>query len=273
MTFSKATSSILRSEIRRGSQWITIYGPETGNGLCGSTLNELRRTFKTIDMKTVRAVVLTGHGSTFSSGVSPDYLSRLSKLPHDEVLTESYGFFDLLQLVNTCPLPVIARVNGDAYGGSLGLLAACDMTFGVRSARFAALEHRTGMNPALSLPFLRPRISHGHLNRFILSGEKYTAPKAKEIGLLHEVVDTESDLDIIVENTLTAILQNSPSAVRECKASLLRCHSSSGSPTEVRNIVCKAAANSPLSERISDRENLIAILENREPLHLSRACS
>jgi methylglutaconyl-CoA hydratase len=172
----------------------------------------------------------------------------------------------MFYLIRTCPLPVIARVNGDAEGGGLGILAACDISIGLQSAKFAVSDNMSGLSPAVTTPFLLRHMRLHDVHRFSITNEYFHSEKAREMGLLHETSKDVNDLDTSVDKVLNMLFKNSPNAMRECKDSLLRCDWLYNNHQEIRNLVCSAATKAILSMKDGSPQDLFAIVKKRAPV-------
>jgi methylglutaconyl-CoA hydratase len=121
-----------------------------------------------------------------------------------------------MYLICTHPKPVIGRINGSAIGGGVGLVAVCDMAFSVKSAEFGFSEVRLGIVPAVISPFIIAKIGTTKAREYFITGDRFTASKAKEIGLINQIA-TLKELDKIIEQKIFSILKSSPEAVNRAK--------------------------------------------------------
>ncbi len=191
-----------------GVRTLTLDSPSNRNALSFRLLDELAAALGEAAAEgTVRVVVLTGAGTVFCSGA--DLSERGSAAPN--------RMPEVLRTLAECPKPVIARVNGAARAGGLGLIAAADMAVAAEAATFGFSEVRVGVAPAMILvPLLRvfePRF----LARAVLTGEPFAAAEAAAAGLLSAVVPDEAALDEWVDDRARAINKGSPGAVRATK--------------------------------------------------------
>ena len=191
-----------------GIRIVTLDSPANRNALSSRLLDELARALHdaTRDPE-VRAIVLTATGTVFSSGA--DFSEAGTSAPN--------LMPDVLTSVAESPVPVIARVNGHARAGGLGLIAACDMAAAPESATFAFTEVRVGVAPAMILvPALRV-MDRRFLSQVTLTGERFGARQAAAAGLLSAVTEDEAALDAWVDECTTSIRQSAPGAVRATK--------------------------------------------------------
>jgi methylglutaconyl-CoA hydratase len=167
----------------------------------------------------------------------------------------------MLAAVDTCPAPVVARVHGAALGGGMGLCCVADVVLATADARFGFTETKLGLLPAVISPFVLPRIGEGAARALFTTGERIDVERAREIGLVHEVVPDEAALDARVEEVVTELLAAGPEAVRAAKR-LIR---------EARGMDADAFATHTVRvaarQRVSDegQEGLSAFLEKRTP--------
>ncbi len=200
-----------RSEMRGSALWITLNRPEARNALSAdlvaSLLADLRRAMQ--DSR-ARVVVLTGAGSAFCAGA--DLKNR------GDTGGEGRGnpFVEILRLVRHGEKPVIAAVNGHAFGGGLGLVAAADIAIAADSAQMSFSEVRIGAIPAMISVVVLPKLGPHQTMRLFLTGERFDARRALEYGLLHRVVPF-AELPAAVEAEVQAIAEGGPNAVREAK--------------------------------------------------------
>lgn len=164
----------------------------------------------------VRAVVLTGAGSTFSAGADLNWMQRMAADDEATNRDDALVLARLMRTLNFLGKPTIARVNGAAYGGGVGLVACCDLAIGVAQAKFALSEVKLGLVPAVISPYVVTAIGARHARRYFVSGEVFDAAEAHRIGLLHQVVGSE-DLDAAVERAVHFLLKGGPIAQRQAK--------------------------------------------------------
>jgi methylglutaconyl-CoA hydratase len=143
-----------------------------------------------------------------------DWQRAAIDLDYDENVEDAMRLHAMLEAIDSCPAPVVARVQGYALGGGSGLLACVDMAIAAEDAVFGFSEVRLGIIPAVISPFVLPRIGPGAARRYFLTGERFDAATALRIGLVHEVA---SDLDEAVDGVIGELLDAGPIAVREAK--------------------------------------------------------
>ena len=169
----------------------------------------------------VRALVLTGAGSTFSAGADLNWMRRMAGATAADNRSDALGLAALMRTLNFLGKPTIARVNGSAYGGGVGLIACCDHAIATPAAKFSLSEVKLGLVPAVISPYVVAAIGLRHARRLFVSGEVFDADYALRIDLVHELVAAE-ELDAAVERALHFLAKGGPSAQREAKQLALR---------------------------------------------------
>lgn len=199
-------------EVRNGAAWITLNQPERRNALSEDLIAGLSHGLEAaLRDEAVRVVVLTGAGTAFCAGA--DLKSggvRSGDGPAD------HPFVHILKTIWNAPKPIIGRINGHAFGGGLGLTAACDLTVAAASANFSFSEVRVGVVPAMISVVVIPKIGVQNAMWLFLTGERFSAERAREYGLLHRVVPDDA-LDAAVEEVVGLVRLGGPNAIREAK--------------------------------------------------------
>ena len=224
--------------------------PERRNAFDASLIAELTAAFD--DVGDARAVVLAGDGLSFSAGADVDWMRSSVELSYDENVADALQLRGMLDAIDACPAPVVARVQGHALGGGCGLVACCDIVVAERSAVFAFSEVKLGIVPAVISPFALAKIGPSAARRYFLTGERFDAEAALHIGLVHEVAD---DLDAAVDAVVAELLSAGPEAARGAKE-LAR------APLTARETAERIAAHRTSTE---GQEGLRAFLEKRTP--------
>lgn len=169
----------------------------------------------------VRALVLTGQGSTFSAGADLNWMRGMANASEAENLADSLELARLMRTLNFFPKPTIARVNGSAYGGGVGLVACCDIAIGVEGAKFSLSEAKLGLVPAVISPYVVAAIGARQARKLFQTAEVFEAPEAARIGLLHRCVPA-AELDEAVDRELHWLGKGGPIAQKEAKTLALR---------------------------------------------------
>ena len=197
---------------------ITMRRPEVHNAFNKHLILDLMNAFTDLFTDTqLHAVVLTGEGPSFSAGADLNMMRESAVYTHEQNLNDALRLAELFDTINNFPCPVVARVNGTAMGGGLGLLAVCDIVIAVEGARLAFSEVKLGIAPAVISPYVLRKIGETHARVLFVTGERFTSTHAQKIGLVHMVTKPE-DLDATVSKTVSELLTGGPQAIRACKA-------------------------------------------------------
>ena len=195
---------------------ITFARPETRNAFDGAMISALAEAF--VDVGTVRAVVLAGEGRSFCAGADVEWMRRSADLSQEENVAEAVALQRVFDAVDTCPAPVIAVVQGHAFGGGAGVVAASDIALAHVDAVFAFSEVKLGIIPAVISPYALRKIGESAARRYFVTGERFDAATALRIGLVHEVTD---DLDAALDRVLGELRTAGPRAARHAKRLVL----------------------------------------------------
>ena len=199
-------------EIRDRAAWIWMDRPESRNALSTELLRELSSHLQAaMEDPGVRVVVLAGRGTAFCAGA--DLKSRGVGIAEGK---SENAFVEILKLMREGPKPVICAVNGHAFGGGIGLVAAADIAIAVRGAKFAFSEVRLGVIPAIISVVVLPKLGEHHAMRLFLTGERFSAAEALGYELVHRVVE-DHDLESAVQTEIDAIAKGAPNAVAAAK--------------------------------------------------------
>src|SRR5262245_8295039 len=197
---------------------VWLNRPDARNAFDGLMVTELRKTlFQLFTSDSVRVVVLGGRGPSFCAGGDLAWMKATAGFTRAENLGEAQALADLFFTVYESPKPVIARVHGAALGGGAGLVAACDIPVAALGTQFGFTEVRLGLIPAVISPYVLRKLGESAARELFLTGERFEAVRAQEIGLVRAAVPPE-DLDAVVEARVKAVLQSGPRAVAEAKA-------------------------------------------------------
>ena len=242
--------SALRIERETGVLRVAMGRPERRNAFDAALIDELAATFA--DVGDARAVVLSGDGPSFSAGADVEWMRSSVDLSYDENVADALRLRAMLDAIDSCPAPVVGRVQGHALGGGCGLVACCDIAVAEPTAQFAFSEVKLGIVPAVISPFALAKIGTSAARRYFVTGERFSATEALRIGLIHEVTD---DLDGAVERVVGELLSAGPSAARAAKE-LAR------APQSAEETAERIAAHRTSQE---GQEGLRAFLEKRSP--------
>jgi methylglutaconyl-CoA hydratase len=204
--------SALRIERHGAVLRVTMARPERRNAFDAALIAELTSGFA--DVGDARAVVLAGDGPSFSAGADVEWMRASVELSYDENVADALRLRAMLDAIDSCPAPVVARVQGHALGGGCGLVACCDVAIAEPAAQFAFSEVKLGIVPAVISPFALAKIGSSAARRWFVTGERFAADVALRIGLVHEVAD---DLDAAVEHVVAELVSAGPQAARAAK--------------------------------------------------------
>ena len=210
----------------------------------------------------VRAVVLSSTGKSFCAGADLNWMKRAAGYTHEENLSDANRLAELMSTLNELSKPTVARVQGPAYGGGVGLIAACDIAVGTYDAVFSLSEVKLGIVPAVISPYVLAAIGERYSRRYMLTAERFSAAEAYRIGLLHELVPGEEQLDEAIAEILDSLLANGPQAQAECKT-LIRVVA--GQPIDDETIAETAQRITRVRASPEGREGLAAFLDKRQP--------
>lgn len=200
---------------------VTLARPEVRNAFNASLIDALRAAFEEIDEQPVdalHAVILAGEGPFFSAGADIEWMRAAIGLSLDENERDATAMQAMFKAIDACPVPVIARVQGGAVGGGMGLCAVSDIVVATAGATFGFTETKLGLLPAVISPFVLRKIGETHARALFVTGERFSAEHARFIGLVHHVVEDEPALDAHISHVGHELSSAGPNAVRAAKA-------------------------------------------------------
>jgi methylglutaconyl-CoA hydratase len=250
--------SALRAEREGPLLRVTMARPERRNAFDAALIAELTEAFA--DVGDVRAVVLSGEGESFSAGADVEWMRSSIDLDYGENVEDALRLRRMLEAIDACPAPVVARVQGHALGGGCGLVACADVVVAEPTALFAFSEAKLGLIPAVISPFALAKVGPGAARRYFVTGERFDAETALRIGLVHELA---AGLDAAVERVVGELMSAGPEAARAAK-----------------RLVTERPGARETAERIAERrtsaegqEGLRAFLDKRAPAWRSESSS
>jgi methylglutaconyl-CoA hydratase len=245
----------------RGVATLTLNRPEKHNALDGATMGLLAAALTQIanDPK-ARLVVLTGAGASFCAGADIGHMRSMLTMTEEQNVTDAQVLAKLLRQLDEFELPIIARVNGNAFGGGVGLIACADIAIGVSSAKFALTEVRLGIVPAAISPYVVAAIGSRQARRLFLTAAPFDADEAQGLGLLHLSTDSGA-LDELVQAQIGHLLRGGPEALRAAKQLVRRV-----AHFHDREVLADETARLLARLRVSPegKEGLSAFLERRK---------
>jgi methylglutaconyl-CoA hydratase len=195
---------------------VTLSRPEMRNAFDAALIAELREAFE--DVGDARAVVLAGAGSSFCAGADVAWMRSSVNLSYEDNVQDARRLRQMLETIDQCPAPVVARVQGHAFGGGAGLVACADIALAARDAVFAFSEVKLGIIPSVISPFALAKVGASAARRYFVTGERFDVETALRIGLVHAVVD---DLEAATERVVGELLTAGPAAARAAKRLVL----------------------------------------------------
>lgn len=210
-------STVTTSIDSRGVVTLTLNRPEKHNALDGATMGELDAALTHIQNDAnARIVVLTGAGASFCAGADIGHMRSMLNMTEEQNVADALVLAKLLRKLDEFELPIIARVNGNTFGGGVGLVACADIAIGATSAKFALTEVRLGIVPAAISPYVVAAIGSRQARRLFLTAAPFTSEEAQQLGLLHFATSQE-ELDQRVSEQIEHLLRGGPAALRAAK--------------------------------------------------------
>ena len=257
-------SDLLRVERDGTVARVTLNRPEVRNAFNAELIASLEWTFEAFAEEPpegMRAVVLDGAGEIFCAGADIEWQRASIGLSTEENEADAGRLQEMLVAIDECPVPVIAAVHGAALGGGMALCCVADMTVATADATFGFTEVKLGLMPAVISPFVLPRIGEGAARALFLSGERFGAERALQIGLVSEVMPDHQSMGTRVDELIGQVLSGGPEAIRDAKAVIRDQRGLSRS--EALSLTVKRAARRRVSAE--GQEGLGAFLDNRSP--------
>jgi methylglutaconyl-CoA hydratase len=245
---------------------LALNRPEVRNAFNGTMVAELTQVMQMLGArKDIRVIVLAANGPTFCAGADLAWMQSMAAFDHAQNLADAHNLADMLHALDSCPLPVLAKVQGDCYAGGLGLVAACDIAIGAEGANFCLSEVKLGLIPATISPYVVRAIGERAARRYVLTAERFDAVEAQRIGLLHEAVP-DTALDARVAVIANALCTAGPQAVKRAKR-LVRKVAARNFDDALRADTADWIAGVRASDE--GREGMQAFLEKRKPSWLA----
>ncbi|HET9472374.1 MAG TPA: enoyl-CoA hydratase/isomerase family protein [Steroidobacteraceae bacterium] len=249
-------------EQRGAARWLWLNRPEVRNAFNDALIADISAAFADVEAAPeTRVVVLAARGEVFCAGADLNYMRAMSAYSHADNHADALKVARMFNAVHSCSRPVVARVHGQAFGGGVGLVAACDIVVAKESVIFALSEVKLGIVAATISPHLVRAMGPRRASRFMLTAEKFTATQAREAGLVHEVTALDG-IDAEVDRLVNCLLAGSPSALAATKRLL-----ADVVEAPVDDVLLAATAKCIADARVSaeGREGIAAFLEKRAP--------
>ena len=257
---------LLHVEVQNSVAKVTLNRPDVRNAFNDALIQELTAWAESVHPGgPLRAAVLSGAGKVFCAGADLAWMAKTITYSHEENIRDSRALARMLESLNRLPIPLIARVHGAALGGGIGLAAVCDIVVAAEDAIFGFTEVKLGIVPAVISPFAIAKIGESAARELFLTGARFTAARAREIGLVHTVVDA-ADLDRAVSKHLNDLASSGPRAVAAAKALIASVVSSDADAAAEHSI--EAIARQRVSAE--GQEGMRAFLEKRTPAWITQ---
>ena len=260
--FDVSIDTVVTTIDRLGVATVTLNNPGRHNAFDDKTIAELQLAFEAVASNSdIRVMLLAAQGDSFSAGADLGWMKRMANYSYEENLSDARKLANMLRTLNYLPKPTIARVQGAAFGGALGLISCCDMAVASTRATFSLSEVKIGLAPATIAPYVVAAIGPRASRRLFQTAERFSAEEARMIGLVDRVVE-ESMLDDSINTSVKAILANSPSAMKASKR-LVFDVSNRELSDELVEETCELIARLRVSDE--GQEGLEAFLQKRRP--------
>ncbi|CAB5516777.1 2,3-dehydroadipyl-CoA hydratase [Achromobacter anxifer] len=241
---------------------LTLNRPEMRNAFDDALIAALTGAVQAaVDDPAVRVLLLTGAGKAFCAGGDLNWMRKMATLSDAENRADAARLAGMLHAIWSCPKPVVACVNGDAYAGGMGLVSACDIAIAAGSAHFCLSETRLGLLPATISPYVLRAMGERAANRYFLTAERFDAATAFRLGLVHDVAP-QAELPQRAEALCLALCDNGPGAVQASKRLVRDFAGQDIDAALIADTVERIAAVRSTDEA---REGVSAFLEKREP--------
>ena len=267
-TTAPTDNALIYDVYDNGVAQIKLNRPKLRNAFDDNLIKSLTEAFIDADNDTsVSLILLCSNGKHFSAGADLNWMKSMVNASYDENLLDAHRLAKLMSTINACSKPVVARVQGAAYGGAIGLIACSDIVIAEEGASFALSEVKLGLSPATISPYVIDAIGARAARRLFLTGEVFDANKAFSIGLISEVALSEQLIET-TDSIISSLLKNGPTAIASTKA-LIEKVSKHENNAQLTNYTCELIAALRVSEE--GQEGLSAFLEKRPPKWPSKA--
>ena len=257
------SSSVLFSVNRLGVATVTLNTPEKHNAFDDNIILILTDIFNEIaNRKDIYIMILASNGKSFSAGADLSWMKRMAKYSYQENYKDAQALALMLKALNFLPQTTIAKIQGAAFGGAVGLASCCDIVFASTKASFCLSEVKLGLIPATIAPYVLKTIGEKASRRYFQTAERFSAHKGLQLGLVSEVVEPEQ-LDEEVKKITSVLLSNSPQAIKQAKKLALDV-----SDQEINDELINTTSERIANIRVSDegQEGLSAFFEKRSPV-------
>ena len=254
--------SVQVSKADNGVATVTLNNPDKHNAFDDQIIAQLTAAFRRLQADDeVRVVVLGANGKSFSAGGDLAWMKRMADYSYEENLQDARALAEMLKTLNFLSKPTIARVQGAAFGGAVGLVSCCDIAVGTPRTSFCLSEVKVGLVPATIAPYVVAAIGQRAARRYFTTAERFDAATAATLGLLSTVVE-ESELDTEITRFSELLRANGPQAILASKT-VISAVANQSIDDEIIELTCELIAKARVSEE--GQEGLMAFLEKRKP--------
>ena len=241
---------------------VFLNRPDVRNAFNDETITELAAAFTELGADpTLRAIVLGGHGKAFCAGADLSWMRAMADYSWEQNRADAQALADMLWAVYSCPVPVVGRIQGDCYAGGVGLAAVCDVLVAADVATFCLSEAKLGLLPGTISPYVIRALGEQASRRYFVTAERFNAAQAHALGFVHALCGSD-DIDVKVEEIVTAIVDNGPMAARACKQ-LVKDMAGAPITPELREETARRIADIRASDE--GREGVQSFLNKRKP--------
>lgn len=245
---------------------VFLNRPEIHNAFNEVMIKELLELFQQLSKnKDVRVMVLSGRGKSFCSGADLSWMKKQKDYTWEENYEDAVQLAELFYQLYSLPFPTIAKVNGAAIAGGMGLVTSCDIAIASEEAKFSLSEVKIGLVPACICPYILKRVGESCCRELFLTGERFSANRALKIGLVNQVVSAE-ELDEVTDALVKKMLSGGPAALAACKE--LISTTSQIDLQEAKSFTARMIANLRVSSE--GQEGIRAFFEKRKPTWINK---
>ena len=239
---------------------VTLNRPEMHNAFNEHVISSLIECFDKVENdNSIRVMVLQASGHSFSAGADLNWMQKMASYSESQNLSDARQLSLMFSKLYNLSTPTIAKIQGSAFGGAIGLVACCDIAIASRMSKFCLSEVKLGLIPAVISPYVIKAIGERAARRYFLTAEVFDAHTAKQLGLVHQIT---GNLDCALDNLLQTLIDNGPVAVKAAKALI-----NDVANKEIDNEIIALTAERIAKIRVSDegQEGLTAFFEKRPP--------
>ncbi len=253
---------MLKLDIHKNVAFVLLNRTDVHNAFNDELIRLVTEAFTELGCrKEVRVIVLGGNGKSFCAGADVNWMKRMIHYTREQNLEDARALAKMFLTIAKCPKPVIARVHGAALAGGVGLVAASDIGVAIESVQFGFTEVKLGIIPAVIAPFVIARIGSGRAREFFITGERFLAPVALNIGLIQHVVSHELALDALIDSKISQIMTSAPGAIAAAKELVFG--AAARTLETSLDFTAEAIANARISEE--GQAGLQAFLDRQKP--------